>query len=342
MKQHPQETLKLLDSLGFSADLFGEFIGDRDALKLYFKISDAKPGSISDQDFRSAINSFAAKVFDPHLNDDSSLLLSIIKGISVENMSDSQKIILEHLPQKLELTQDVFECLSSVLSGLDIANAPLTPASISLDNLKKAYQAVCNPGDELKRIMSEHGGKMTFRNMESFILRAAYHQFRAEHAADSQETFGGGFRENAEFRKAMGIADRGETSPEKPVDISRYEGFDPLNVRMDDMSAGGFITSFNILCANSDFLEAAKKLPAVHLADRVAQALNIDLKRAFESDPALSQSYEAQETPADRLEWFRSNLPRLTELYLAGEGALVKQIETEVGVGTKLTMVVKV
>ncbi len=329
MKQHPQETLKLLDSLGFSADLFGEFIGDRDALKLYFKISDAKPGSISDQDFRSAINSFAAKVFDPHLSDDSSLLLSIIKGISPERMSDSQKIILEHLPQKLELTQDVFECLSSVLSGLDIANGPLTPGSISLDNLKKAYQAVCNPGDELKRIMSEHGGKMTFRNMESFILRAAYHQFRAEHAADSQETFGGGFRDNAEFRRAMGIADRGDTSPEKPVDISRYEGFDPLNVRMDDMSAGGFITSFNILCANSDFLEAAKKLPAVHLADRVAQALNIDLKRAFESDPALSQSYEAQETPADRLEWFRSNLPRLTELYLAGEGALVKQIENE-------------
>ena len=329
LKNHPMETVKLLDSLGFSQDIFSEFIKTHDALECYFKISDATAENISNEDFKSAINSLAGMVFDPHLDDDSSLLLSIMKGIATDKMSPAQQIIMEHLPQKLELTQDVFDCLSQVLSGLDIANAPVTPASINMDNLRKAYLAICNPSEDLKNIMHEHGGNVTMQHLESFVLRAAYHLFRAEHAAEDQNEYGKDFRANKKFRHAMGIALEGRTTEQRPVDISRYNGFNPLKVRIEDMSVGRFVTTFNLLCTNNDFLEAAKKLPAVHLADRVGKALNIDLKKAFENSPALKSSYESQQSPAARLEWFQEHLPELVQLFMDHEGIVIKALETE-------------
>ena len=329
LKNHPMETVKLLDSLGFSEDIFTDFIKNRDALENYFKICDATGDNISNEDFTAAINNLAGMVFDPHLDDDSSLLLSIMKGIATDKMSPAQQVIMEHLPQKLELTQDVFECLSQVLSGLNIANAPVTPASINMENLKKAYIAICNPSEDLKNIVQEHGGNVTMQHLESFVLRAAYHLFRAEHAAEDQNEYGKDFRANKKFRHAMGIALEGRTTAERPVDISRYNGFNPLKVRIGDMTVGRFITTFNLLCTNNDFLEAAKKLPAVHLADRVGKALDINLIKVFERNPALKNSYEAQGSPAERLKWFQEHLPEMVQLFMAHDGDVMKQLENE-------------
>ena len=232
---------------------------------------------LSDNEVRDCINNISSALIQAKVSD-STMLSQLLSGISRDNLSESAGVIMDHLPQKLELTNDVLACINLIVNdgaGDQAANKTIT--NITMQDLKTAYQKICQPGNNLARTLKNHNCFNDLRTVENIIIKAAYHQYLADHptAQDAEQGRHEDFRNNAGFRAAMGIVDNADeaAADNNKVYVGRYDGFDPVTVNIKNTQMTTFLKFFNLAMHHSDFAESCGKLSAVHVTQRIAEAM---------------------------------------------------------------------
>lgn len=228
---------------------------------------------LSDNEVRECINNISSALITAKVSD-SAMLSELLSGVSRDNLSESAAFIMDHLPRKLELTNDVLTCINLIIND-DPAADRKTSMNITMNDLKTAYQKICSPGNNLARVLKNNNCFNDLRTVENIIIKAAYHQYLADHptAQDAEQGRHGDFRSNAGFREEMGIADNHADAVNGRVYIGRYDGFDPVTVNTKNTEMTTFLKFFNLAMHHSDFAASCGKLSAVHVTQRIAEAM---------------------------------------------------------------------
>ena len=227
---------------------------------------------LSDNAVRECINTISAGVLRADAAD-TTMLTTLLSGVSREHLSASAAVIMDHLPQKLELTNDVLACINFIVSENRADHKSIT--NISMNDLKTAFSRIVSPGNDTVAVLKRNHCFSDLRTVENIILKAAYHQYLSEHptAADAEQGRHGDFRSNAGFRAEMGIVDNVADAVNGRVHIGRYEGFDPVTVNTKNTDMTLFLKFFNLAMHHSDFVESCSKIPAVHVTRRIAEVM---------------------------------------------------------------------
>ncbi len=330
--QKPQLLLHVLKTIDFSPTLLLEFLAEP---SISGSLCNLENPNLSDADFRACLNNLSSHVYDSCNSAENSLLAQLLSGVDTSQMSATKKIILDNLPIKLELTKDALISINYILHGDANVDSAL---DIDFGNLKAAFQKVCNPTAELKQVLADHNCTDDLKTVENMLIKAAYHQFLSDHPnePECQKPFAS----NTRFLSAMGLTSTGEAGK---IDIIRYKGFDPTHVNLNNTEVSTFLSSFNIMMNHSDFVESCGKLPPVHLANRLVQALDLNILEFLDSthdlylsesqrdgvdkeqlrqelDPGLIRvlrtSYSNLTTSQEKIKWYNDNMQHLTSLFI--------------------------
>ena len=334
----------ILTAVDYSPSLFMQILSQPKIADALIRLS--SPGC-TDAQVRDSINSLSQVVFDYCKTADNSLLVSLLKAVPTDNLSPSGRVIMDNLPVKLELTKDALACINFIIHNTnDIDNAPIV---IDFDCLKTAYHKVCKSGPQIEKLLKQNHCYSDLKNVENILLKAAYHDFLAEHPDDAASLKP--FAENAKFKAAMGISDH---DSDVTVDVARYKGFDPTSVNIKNTEVSAFLKAFNIMMSHSDFVESCSKIPPVHLANRIAESLDLnilnfldDVQSFYDRESArtgakveeirklvnpkdlemLRNSFNAAQTSKEKLQWFNDNMEKLASLFINTHKTTLGQIE---------------
>ncbi len=322
---NPAQCMKLLSAIDYSEDIFREMLRNPVILKSY---TDIVQGAVHGDELRTALQNISQGLRNPVFRGDNSLLQALLKTVPADAYANNNadRAILEHYPVTLDLTQDALACINYVLNVRVQPNERhnKTAAEITLEDLKKAYQDLCHPTEELKRRIKELGAHQDIRNQEAMVLKAAFHAYLAEHPGelftengDPQEV---SFRSCPGFKNIMGIID-GDNPDQQHVSLSRYGEGDPTTANIKETDAGFFIGVFNVMMNNASFLKAAANLPEVHLIRKMSEALDVNIEKLLTQNPALRASYDAAcREKGGIVNWFKANQGVFLEAFLNGEG----------------------
>lgn len=334
----------VLTAVDYSPSLFMQILSQPRIADSLIKLS---AEGCSDQEIRDCINSLSLDVFDYCKTADNSLLVSLLNAVPRGNLSDTGRVIMDNLPVKLELTKDALACINYIIHNTnDLDNAPVV---IDFECLRDAYHRVCKSGPDIEKLLKNNHCYSDLKNVENILLKAAYHDYLSEHPDDEKALKP--FSENDGFKAAMGISDH---DSDDTVDIARYRGFDPTNINIRNTEVTAFLKSFNIMMSHSDFVESCGKLPPVHLATRIAEALDLnvlnfldDIQAFYDKESArtganieelrqmvnpqdiadLRVSFGAARTSQEKLQWFSGNMEKLTGLFINTHKTALSQIE---------------
>ena len=330
----------VLKTFDYAPKLLVKFLENSEAVDALLALRGENP---SDDTVRQSINSLAQFIHSPNSDFDSTMLSSLLAGISQEDLPESARVIMQNLPIRYELTKDALSCINYVVNGNDQNRSPL---NISMRDLGKAYRRVCNPGPGLMKTLKDNHCEQDLKTVENIIIRAAYHQFLSDHPSAQDETNGFRlpFKENVRFQAAMNISD---TDTDGKIDIARYDGFDPTTVNIRNTEMTTFLKCFNIMMSHSDFIESCGKIPAVHLTERFTETLGPRMKEFFKGiidfyntkkaeargdeavlrelrtaiDPqefnAFYASFRRCNTSRELMTFFENNTRKFTELFIA-------------------------
>jgi ribosomal protein S15P/S13E len=344
LMEHRDLLSGILTAVDYSPSLFMQILKQPRIADSLITLS--SPGC-TDAQVRDSINALSQLIFDNCKTADNSLLVSLLKTVPVDNLSPSGKVIMDNLPVKLELTKDALACINFIIhNNNDIDNAPIV---IDFDCLKTAYHKVCESGAEIEKLLKKNHCYSDLKNVENILLKAAYHDFLAEHPNDPDCLKS--FAENSKFKAAMGISDHDSADT---VDVARYKGFDPTNVNIKNTEVTTFLKAFNIMMSHSDFVESCSKIPPVHLANKVAESLDLnilnfldDVQAFYDRESArtgakveelkqlvnprdiemLRITFNSVHTSKEKLQWFNDNMEKLTGLFINTHKTTLTQIE---------------
>ena len=314
--EHQDQCMKILAAIDYSEDIFREMLRDPEILRACLDIAD---GTATGNSLKTALEKLSSGLHNPVFRGDNSLVQSLLKAVTPQVYSTPDRavdrVILEHYPITLDLTQDALNCIHAV-----IGDASKTAVQITKDDFRATYQAICHSSADVVRFINDHGDHNDLRNQESIILRAAFHRYLVDNAemvamrgADKVKTE---FRNSPDFLNDMGIVTQGNPE-ENQVALSRYDGFDPITANIKDTSAGMFIGVFNTMMNNASFLKAAARLPEVHLTKKMSEALNVDIDRLLKENPQLKKSYDrAIEKKTGVLNWFKDHTAELARAFV--------------------------
>ena len=326
---HQDQCMKILSAIDYSEDIFREMLREPEILGACLDIAG---GEASGPDLRRALERLSSGLHNPVFRGDDSLVQSLLKAVTPQVYSTPERardrIILEHYPITLDLTQDALNCIRRV-----IGDQNKTAIQMTMDDFRDAYQAICHPSDDLRNFVRGLGDHNDLRNQESIILRAAFHRYLVENAEQvaiqSLDNIKIEFSKSHDFLRSMGIVSEGVPQQDQ-VSISRYHGFDPTVANVKDTGAGMFIGVFNTMMNNASFLKAAAKLPEVHLTRKMSEALNVDIERLLNENPDLRHSYDkAVREKTGVLNWFRDHIVVLARAFAEGCKTEVREMEQE-------------
>ena len=289
----------LLDAVGYSETIFSKMVADDDVLNVLSSLADE---TRTPEQLRGDLASLSSFFRACETGSGMGMLQSIVSSLPAEGRSEAQKTALEHMCASLEVTSDAAACINYVLHGDENAHYAET---FSLEELKSAYHRLCNPDRDLKAFLKRSGGEVSLRTAEQLVLRAAYHLYVAENCERPERI--AEFRDNADFRAFMGIVAGQDNPAARQVSVSRYDGFDPVTVNIDNTQMSTFLFNFNLLMSKSGFLQGAERIPAVHLTKRLSEAVGVDINAILDANPQLRASYERQDTPKKLLAWFQEH-----------------------------------
>ena len=340
----------VLKTFDYAPALLFKFLGNAGAVDALLALRQDNP---SDDTVRQSINTLAQFIHSPNSDFDSMMLASLLGGISQEELPASAQVIMQNLPVRIELTKDVLSCLNYVVSGHDENRSPL---NISMKDLQKAYRRVCNPGPGLVKLLRDNHCEQDLRTVENIIIKAAYHQFLADHptAQDETDGFRLPFKDNVRFQQAMNISD---TDMGGKINVARYNGFDPTAVNIRNTEMATFLKCFNVMMSHSDFIDSCAKIPAVHLTERFTESLGPRMKEFFKGiisfyntkkqeangDEAKLRELRAAINPAsfnefyaafkrcntsrELMTFFENNTQKFTELFIASNKLTLDSIK---------------
>jgi hypothetical protein len=319
---NPAQCMKLLSAIDYSEDIFREMLRNPVILKSY---TDIVQGAVHGDELRTALQNISQGLRNPVFRGDNSLLQSLLKTVpaAVYANNAADRAILEHYPVTLDLTQDALACINHVLRGAPGANQQdKTAAEIDLYDLRNAYQALCHPTRQLESYIKGLGDHQDIRNQEALVLKAAFHRYLAENPNILYDQNGVpqnvSFRECQGFLGFMGIVSEDNHHPgPNEVSLSRYGEADPTTANIKETDAGFFIGVFNVMMNNASFLKAAAKLPEVHLVRKMSEALNVNIEKLLEQNPALRASYDnACREKGGIVNWFKANQGGFLDAFL--------------------------
>lgn len=318
-------TMNLIRETGFSTSIIKDILKNDSIVDLMIDLKNG--ANLTNEQLREKICMLSNQLCDGDLYSDNTLLSAVVRSIPQDALGDRAKVIIDHLPVTLNLIADSLVCIDHVKKAANnqlAGNEPLKPASVDFNDLKNAYQKVCHPDRELKKFLSKQKFDADLKNVETVLLRAAYHQYIVEHPEDPDNRKS--FREHTGFKNAIGILDHDDNRNDT-VGIGRYKNYDPMTINVKNTDMGFFLKGFNLMMHSSDFVDGCKKLPSVHLAERFGESLSVNMKEYLNNNPALKNEFNNLRTHQERIEWMERHQKDLTEQFIHDNTLSLDQIK---------------
>jgi hypothetical protein len=281
----------------------------------------------TNEQLREKICMISNQLADGDLYSDNTLLSAIVRSIPQDTLGPDAKVILDHLPVTLNLIADSLACIDHIKKSSNnqqIENEAIKPASVDFNDLKKSYQSVCHPDKQLKKFLSKQKFDADLKNVETVLLRAAYHQYIVEHPDDPDNKKS--FKEHTGFKNAIGIIDHDDNRKDT-VGIGRYKNYDPMTVNIKNTDMGFFLKGFNLMMHSSDFIDGCKKLPSVHLAERFGESLSVNMVEYLKNNPVLRNEFINLGTHQERINWMNEHQKDLTAQFVHDNTQTLEQIK---------------
>ncbi len=313
-------TLNLLKGINFNFDVFKNLVNDNSVIQKSVAIMS---GQLSNEVLMNNLREISAKVTSGDLHSENTLFNTVVGAIPQDHLSENARFTMDHLSVTLNLLSDAQNCINYVMYGNNIPDPVPNTSNIRFQSLKDAFKAVCHPSAALINFLKSQHYEADLMNVEAVILRAAYHLYLAQHPGDENKTKP--FAENLDFLQEMGIV-AGNHVGMNEVSISRYNNFDPINVNLKSTDMSYFLKGFNLMVHNSSFIESCKKIPAVHVAERFAEALSVNLPAILQNNPALANQFNQLQTAKEKLDWMNDHIQLLAENFVQSNAQTIARL----------------
>lgn len=325
-------TMNLIREAGFSHTVLREILNNSSIIDL---MTDLKNGAqLTDKQVQEKICQLSALLTDGDLYSDNTLLSAVLRSIPQDNLSKNAKVIMDHLPVTLNLVSDSLACIDYVKNEnlkkqqgaqqvLQLQNDALKPSSVTFDDLKNAYHSVCKPDKQFKKFLTARKYDADLKNVETVLLRAAYHQYIVEHPSDPDNSKS--FRDHNGFKNLIGLTDHAGQQ-EGTVGIGRYKNYDPMTINIKNTDMGAFLKNFNVMMHCSDFTEGCRKMPSVHLMERFGESLNVNMTE-YLKNTGKENEFKSKKTHQERIDWMKQNQEGLTQQFINDNTRKIDEIK---------------